>query len=214
MTPMQESDDTLIAEEDLLKELLLSRGLGLRHVTASWENIKETWRKKTEGFFKGESYYFWGNAGTGKTYLAAALMKNYIKSGVLTPTPVQKNGDTMMRLPRSCRFVSMTDLLVEIKASFESGSLFTEKEVIEKYIDTPLLILDDIGVEKTTEWTLQTLYTIVDRRYRDIKQTIFTSNINIQGLKNKLGERIPSRITEMCGPANILNLSGKDRRLE
>lgn len=213
MTNTQESEDILMSEDEILRSLLLDRGLGLRHTYAEWGNIKESWKKKTEGFLKGQSYYLWGGAGTGKTYLAAAMMKEYMRSGVLAVTPVQKNGVVMMRMPKECRFVPMVDLLMEIKASFESGSTECESNIIHRYADTPCLILDDIGVEKTTEWTLQIIYTIIDRRYREMKQTVITSNIDIQGLKDKLGERIPSRITEMCGKENVLNLSGKDRRV-
>ena len=79
------------------------------------------------------------------------------------------------------------------------------------YMRSPLLILDDLGVEKTTEWALQALYVVVNRRYLDGRQTIITSNLTLDEVREKLGDRIASRIVGMCHP---VRLTGRDRRLQ
>jgi DNA replication protein DnaC len=83
--------------------------------------------------------------------------------------------------------------------------------LIEKYAGKKCLILDDLGVEKTTEWSLQTLYTIIDRRYREEKQTLITSNLTLDEIAEKVGDRIASRIAGMC---KVVEIKGRDRRLK
>jgi integrase len=56
------------------------------------------------------------------------------------------------------------------------------------------LYLDDLGTEKPTDWALQTLYLIIDRRYPEMMQTIISSNLNLDELSSRLGDRIASRI--------------------
>ena len=72
------------------------------------------------------------------------------------------------------------------------------------------LILDDMGAEKTSEWSIQTLYSIIDRRYRDEKQTLITSNLTLDEIAEKVGDRIASRIAGMC---KVVEIKGKDRRI-
>lgn len=177
-------------------DILLKAGVSRRHVNASRTDIEAKRWALLEGFKSGSSYFLFGIPGTGKTHMAVALMRETISS------------------PDTMRFVTMADLLLKIKATFEPCADESETYVINHYSKVPCLILDDIGVEKPTEWTLQTLYTIIDRRYRNMEQTVFTSNLSLKELADRLGERIPSRIAEMCGPDNILHITGPDRRLE
>jgi DNA replication protein DnaC len=83
--------------------------------------------------------------------------------------------------------------------------------VVDKYSRCPLLVLDDLGVEKTTDWALQTLYVILNNRYTNYRQTIITSNLTLEEIGNKLGDRIASRIAGMC---SIIQMKGKDKRIK
>ena len=72
-------------------------------------------------------------------------------------------------------------------------------------------MLDDLGVDKTSEGSLQTLYTIIDRKYREEKQTLITSNLTLDEIAEEVGDRIASRIAGMC---KVVEIKGKDRRLK
>jgi DNA replication protein DnaC len=157
----------------------------------------------------GKSLYLFGGRGRGKTHLAVAIMRQAIlslepKKGNLDYFEISEN-----RMPF---FITIPDLLLLIRDTFRSSDEVSERQLIEKYSQIPLLVLDDLGAEKSSEWSIQTLYTIIDRRYREEMQTIFTSNLSLDELKDRLDDRITSRIIGMC--KQPCELKGKDRRLE
>ena len=80
---------------------------------------------------------------------------------------------------------------------------------LRRYVSYDLLVLDDVGASKDTEWTEETLFVLVDNRYCCEKQTVFTSNQSLEGLAARIGERIVSRI---CGSCLVVVLDGPDRR--
>jgi len=160
---------------------------------------------------KGKGIYIHGDAGSGKTILAAMLLEVLRLEDYLHPTPLPKdeNGKDIRR--SWSYFVSVCDLLAELRATFSSQE-HSEMEIIEKYSAAKYLVLDDIGIEKTTDWTFQTLYLIINRRYEYLLPTIFTSNLSLEKLAEQLGDdRIPSRIFGMC---HIHSMKNIDRRLE
>ena len=73
----------------------------------------------------------------------------------------------------------------------------TESDVLDKYSSCELLILDDLGSEKTSDFTIQSLYLIIDRRYRNLKPTIITTNLTLPEIGEKIDARIASRLSEM-----------------
>ena len=82
--------------------------------------------------------------------------------------------------------------------------------IIQRYSEADCLVLDDLGAEKTTDWSFSVLYLIIDNRYNNYKKTIITSNFALNQLAGKLGDdRIPSRIRAMC---SIVKMDGDDRR--
>ena len=145
-----------------------------------------------------ESLFITGPAGTGKSHLAAALMRNYFEN--------MRSNDTI-----SCGWVGVPMLLSRIRDTFKEGSKYTETELIDLYCSANFLVLDDLGVEKNSEWVLQTLYVIINQRWENMFQTIITSNYEIKDLADKLSDRISSRIAGFC---RIHKLTGKDRRVE
>lgn len=155
------------------------------------------------------NYFITGGVGVGKTYLSAAMLREYIED-----MPVGKlQGEYHIVKPRALPiFANVTELLLDIRSSFSQDSTEDERELINRYADTPFLVLDDLGIEKTSEWALQTLYMIINRRCTDTtKRTIITSNLTLELIAEKLDERISSRIKGMC---KVLEMQGNDRRLK
>lgn len=150
------------------------------------------------------SLFLSGANGIGKTYKAAGILCNWIE---------KLNYKQLMdchTFGNTCPiFITVPELLMKIRNCFSLQQC--EESVVEKYSHCPVLVLDDLGVEKTTEWALQTLYIILNNRYSNYMQTIITSNLSIEEISEKLGDRIASRIAGMC---KIVKLTGKDRRIK
>lgn len=73
-------------------------------------------------------------------------------------------------------FVTTREMLGSIQDTFDTGS--SSAEVASRYTGCDLLILDDIGKESSSDWSLSTLFDVVNSRYSDLKPTIFTSQYN------------------------------------
>ena len=162
---------------------------------------------------EGRGVYIHGAVGSGKTVLAAMVLEvlrleEYIHPAV--PSEYMVEGEKCEKGTWAF-FLSVCNLLGELRDTFSPQGHSTEREVIERYSGVRYLVLDDIGAEKVTDWTLQSLSIIVNNRYEYLKPTIFTSNYSLDQLAERLGDdRIPSRIFAMC---YVHSMEGKDRRL-
>lgn len=110
----------------------------------------------------------------------------------------------------------MGDVLLEIKATFSGHG--TEQDIIARYTGTPLLVIDDLGKEKPTEWALSTIFNIVDGRYRKGKPTIYTTQYNGKQLAERLAsggnpETAEAIVSRMQG-CKVVVLDGEDRRTQ
>ena len=133
---------------------------------------------------KIESMYIYGEVGSGKTVRAALMLLEILKQSFLNKQ-VQK-----------FIFIPVPELLQNIKYSYDDN---TDKEVLERYSDVDILVLDDFGIDKPSDWVLGILYLIINRRYENMKLTIFTSNFSVEEIAERLGDdRITSRIERMC----------------
>jgi DNA replication protein DnaC len=142
---------------------------------------------------------FLGPCGVGKTHLAVSVLKQII---------VDK-GDSGI-------FYDFRDLLREIQSSWNAVSQSTEYEVLRPVLSANLLVLDELGANKPTEWVRDTIAHIINCRYNDKKLTVFTSNYpdsaERQGeetLTDRIGIRLRSRLYEMC---KVIEIRGKDFR--
>ena len=136
--------------------------------------------------------FIFGPTGTGKTHLATAMMRAFIEQG------------------RDCQYVTVPELLMRLKRSFDSSQPSSEEELLVNY-STSILILDDLGVGPITEWVRQVIHLLLDKRDRYLKPTIVVSNLRLEEIADLFGEPIASRIAGMC---QIVALEGEDRRLK
>jgi DNA replication protein DnaC len=140
----------------------------------------------------GKGLYLSGAPGGGKTHLAFAA------AGVLLPQC------------RSVVFRNAAELMSEIRGKFDDKSGGTERELFNACTRADLLILDDLGSEKPSYWTLQTLFLVLSSRIDNLRPTVITSNQTVQKLTetyrigntktpddslNMLAQKIGSRLT-------------------
>ena len=132
--------------------------------------------------------FFEGQPGVGKTHLAVAVLKEIIE-----------------RTGARGLFYDTRDLLRIIRSTYDPSIRTTELEILRPVMAADLLVLDDLGAEKTSEWVEETMNLIVNTRYSERRLTIFTSNYpdipddtEPNSLLFRIGDRMRSRLHEMC----------------
>jgi DNA replication protein DnaC len=155
-----------------------------------------------------------GPCGVGKTHLAVGLLRHVI---------LEKGDDGI--------FYDFRDLLREIQGSWNSISQSSEVEVLRPVLEAKVLVLDELGSNKPTDWVRETVAYIINCRYNDKKLTIFTSNyldapaaeseaggseragvrLREESLTDRIGARLRSRLYEMC---KVVEIRGRDFRKE
>lgn len=137
---------------------------------------------------------FMGNCGTGKTHLAVAALREVIRKGV----------------PGRYVFRNFQDLVQELQASFESDGGPTKNELMRPLIEADLLVLDELGSQKPTQFVQDILYYVINSRYNEDRTTIFTTNYfdspeesSEASLSDRIGARLRSRLYEMARPIVI-----------
>ena len=136
-------------------------------------------------------YLLWGSVGTGKSYLAGCI------------------ANALMEKEISVRMTNFALILNDLAATFEG-----KNEYISNLCRYPLLILDDFGMERGTEYGLEQVYNVIDSRYRSGKPLIVTTNLTLTELQNPQDTphaRIYDRLLEMCAPVCF---SGENFRRE
>src|SRR3989344_1435394 len=138
-----------------------------------------------------------GKAGAGKTHLAVAIARYVIEQKQI-----------------AARVARTVELLADIRQTFSEHDGYraeSEIELIRKFTSVSLLVLDDLGAEKISDWVKEVFYRIIDERWLEQRPVIVTSNLNIKELEEKIGDRVVSRIAGMCIPIEIQN---QDYRIE
>lgn len=152
-----------------------------------FNNLKNYSEKLLKGIEK-KGLILVGNNGVGKTHLACSIANKLIENG----TPVI--------------YGTLINLLAELRNSYDMDNNISEMEIIKLYENVDLLIIDDLGKEKPSEWGLEKLFTIVNSRYENNLPVIITTNYNQNSLVERLSlngeietaKSIISRLYEMC----------------
>ena len=140
----------------------------------------------------GQGLLFWGNVGTGKTFLAGCIANALMEKNI----PV-----LMTSFPK----------LLNALGGLYSGE---KNEYLKSLNQYRLLIIDDLGVERDTPYVLETVYLVIDERYKSGKPFIITTNLSLEKLRNPADlehGRIYDRIMERCVPVAF---SGKNYRTD
>lgn len=106
------------------------------------------------------------------------------------------------------RFERITDLVISIQGMVADGMSAVEKRLRELAEFPGVLLLDDLGAEKTTPFVEQCLYSVICRREEWVRRTAITTNLSLDQVAEQLGDRIASRIS-----GHVVRFTGKDRRL-
>ena len=134
-------------------------------------------------------YLLWGGVGTGKSYFAGCI------------------SNALMEQEVAVRMTNFALILNDLTASYEGRN-----EYIARLCRAPLLILDDFGMERGTEYGLEQVYNVIDSRCRSRRPLIVTTNIPLQDLQHPQDTahaRIYDRLLEMCAP---IRFSGENFR--
>lgn len=161
-----------------------------RYAAAHPDATATTWAKAVTVNPEGtRSLLVVGPTGTGKTHYAYSVLRGIAETGAPTSWTAYTAADLYAQLrPRPGR---------DSEAEFE------------KVAKTQVLFVDDLAAAKLSEWTEEVTYRLINHRYEQCLPSIFTSNVPPTQLRDALGERIASRLTEMC---ERVVLKGEDRR--
>jgi DNA replication protein DnaC len=139
-----------------------------------------------------------GTVGVGKTHLAVSILKGLTERGF------------------TCLFYEFGTLLKEIQDSYNPATKTSELGVLAPVLNAEILVLDELGASKPTDWVRDTMAHIINSRYNDQKLTIFTTNYlderkreKEETLEDRIGVRLRSRLFEMC---RTVEMSGQDFR--
>jgi DNA replication protein DnaC len=160
------------------------------------------------GADEGLGLLFSGDNGVGKTHLAVAVLRELVET-------------------KGARgqYWDFHELIREIKSSYDPETKTTELMVLEPVVEADVLLLDDLGAWKMTDWMNDTLFYILNSRYMAKRPTLITTNYQDvtreealaadplrrrEFLVERIGQRLRSRLMEMC---LVVRLSGSDHRL-
>lgn len=152
----------------------------------------------------GRGLLLMGETGVGKTHLAVALLKGLIEKGA------------------DALFVDYQELLKRMQSSYDRTALTPERRVIGPVLDAEVVLIDDLGANRISEWVEDTVNYLLNQRYNEKKPTLLTANLADERMsgrpgnrvtrasfEERLGPRVASRLHEMC---RVVEVAAEDYR--
>lgn len=176
---------------------MIREHIGARYMDCTWDNLDinpDTKAKIRAQVEAGRSLLFLGENGTGKTHATTCIYRDFALADIgpgIEPV-----------------FVTASDLMDRVREAIDQGGV---RKLIDQFRATKYLLIDDLGMESPTKWTLEQLTRIIDWRYRDGSQTVITTNLTLNEISQAHGDRIRSRIVGLVG-RNVVHFKGRDRR--
>ena len=148
---------------------------------------------------EGKGLYIWGKStGSGKTSWACKIMSHYFRK-ICFDTGLENEG----------LYIFLPTFLEDLRDNYDNKDPEFE-QVLSMVKGCKLLIIDDIGAERVTEWVRERMVSIINTRVSNNLATIYTSNLSPEELKEELGDRISSRV---LGSSQVIEITGGDRRV-
>jgi len=135
-----------------------------------------------------------GGVDRGKSHIAVAVCRRWMERGQLA------------------RYGYVVDLLDELKSTFDDSEEWTFKRMFDAICNVPLLVLDELGVEKPTAWAAEKLNAIINHRYLEGLPLMVTTNLTMLELADRVDARISSRL-QRFEPGQILVINSPEYRL-
>lgn len=167
---------------------------------------------------RGVGLLFTGSIGTGKTHLAISVLRELV---------VNKGANGV--------FYHFQDLIKRIQNSFNRSVQATEQQILEPILNAEILVLDELGASKPSDWVFDTIAQILNTRYNERRTTIITTNypnreasltpgkaltafeesreaLRNETLGDRIGERMRSRLQEMCMVVEMIGPDHRDKK--
>lgn len=146
----------------------------------------------------GKGLLLIGDTGVGKTHLITALLRGLVEKGA------------------EGLFLDYQELLKRIQSSYDATALTAERQVMRPVLETEVVVIDDLGSNRISEWVEDTINYLLNHRYNEKKPTLLTANLSEEAIsgppgdrkshatfEERLGPRVASRLREMCRAVKI-----------
>lgn len=184
------------AQEILVNELLIGSGITERFRGATFDTFLTKDQAQASALLTcsdyavtfpakyqaGQCLLMLGNIGTGKTHLASSIVQQVIRDHRAQAVIVPASG-----------------IFRAVKSTMSRAPKFTEEDVLEELGGFDLLVIDEVGASRGSDWEVQLLHEVIDRRYQAVRPTIVVSNLITSDLKDYIGERAMDRLRQGGG---------------